>query len=134
MGSLVKIKLDPKKVKELFETSKTQEEYVVGLYKMAIPDWDKVEKVNGFPLVNKKTSRKIFSLAIDFDTAHHKQVMAGGMWMNNGFSSLQDPQDQQQIADWEVIYNPGIIRYIKGGHHGSGKTDSTRAMGKGEQR
>lgn len=33
-----------------------------------------------------------------FDQEHHPDVMNGGLWMNNGFSSDHD----EKMGDWEV--------------------------------
>jgi len=35
---------------------------------------------------------------MDFDQVHHPNVMAGGCWMNTGFSTLQGAK----LRDWEV--------------------------------
>ena len=92
------IKLDPKEVDRAFELSRHQSDVIIWLYQMVFPDWDKIKKVKGFPKINKNTNHKLFSRMIKFDKKHHPNVMPGGIWMNNGFSSLEG----DHLEDWEV--------------------------------
>jgi len=80
------------------------------LYKEVLPDWDRIEKVDGYPQVTKKTNEYIFRKFMDFDDKHHKNVLRGGLWMNNGFGTCSAPDD---LNDWEVFIDPAILKYKK---------------------
>ena len=93
------IKLNRDEVEELFRVSTNQVEVILGLYRMVFSNWDDVIKVDGYPKINEWTNRKLFNLFIEFDHKHHPDVMAAGLWLNNGFSQL-DVGDS--LTDWEV--------------------------------
>jgi hypothetical protein len=44
---------------------------------------------------------------MDFDQVHHPQVMAGGCWMNNGFSTIE----RAKLRDWDVSLEGVAVRY-----------------------
>lgn len=92
------VKLDPDKVRELFETGKDQADVLLALYEMVIPDWKAVERLGGFPTCSYETSVAIAQLFIDFDREHHPRVLPGGLWMNSGFSNLSG----EHLKPWEV--------------------------------
>ena len=87
-------------VKTLFEESKNQHDLLIGLYKMVFPEWNNIEKMNGFPVVNKWTSEELSRLFIQFDREHHPGVINGGLWLDNGFSGFEY---NPPLKDWEVI-------------------------------
>ena len=61
---------------------------LIELYRMVIPEWDKIKKIkNGWPIVSKKTNEYIFRKFMEFDEKHHPKVFKSGLWMNNGFST-----------------------------------------------
>jgi hypothetical protein len=87
-----------KEVDQLFDESDHQGDVLVGLYRMVIRDWDRVVTVGGYPVINEHTGDYITRRFIAFDQKHHPKVLAGGLWMNNGFSTL----DSAHLHDWEV--------------------------------
>jgi hypothetical protein len=92
------MKTNEKEIQKIFEEAENQYEYLIPLYKLAFGDkWDKIEKITGFPRVGKKLSDLIWKLAINFDKKHHPNVIAGGLWMNNGFS-----EGDKDFEDWEI--------------------------------
>ena len=66
---------------------------------MVFPNWDDIEKVDGFPKISSKTNEYLFRKFRTFDREHHPKVMASGLWLNNGFSSL----DGNELKFMEVI-------------------------------
>jgi hypothetical protein len=85
-------------INEVFEDAEHQGEYTIGLYKLAYPTlWDRVLKVNGYPSISKVTAEYIMGKAMEFDKEHHPKVMCGGLWLNNGFSTLDET-----VPDWVV--------------------------------
>lgn len=75
---------------------------VVALYKLVYPDWDKVIKVLGYPRVSEKTNIYIMEQFIKHHDGLH---MAGGTWLNNGFSVGED------IPDWCVKPCDVMVNY-----------------------
>jgi hypothetical protein len=91
------------RIEKVFRDAKHQSDAVIGMYRLVYPDWDAIASVNGYPAVSDATGKCIFALAIAFDQKNHPDVMAGGCWMNHGFST--DPS----IRDWRV--RPAAVTY-----------------------
>ena len=88
-------------IDHIFEDEEEQEKphqanLVVELYRLVFPNWDDIEKVNGFPRCGEVLNKYLFRKFIDFDQKHHPNVMNGGVWMNNGWSA------DEGMGDWEV--------------------------------
>jgi len=98
-------KLKKEEITSVFENSKHQFEYLIGLYKLIVPDFESVRRIDGFPVISVKTNEFITMLAVNFDKEHHPGVFAGGLWLNRGFST-------SDIPDWEFRLNKSHI--IKG--------------------
>ena len=92
------IKVTREEINKIFKEANHQEEIVIGLYKLALPDWDNIKKVNGWPTINKSTNEHLFIKFREFDRKKHPNVIAGGLWLNMGFSSL----DSNYLNDWEI--------------------------------
>lgn len=69
---------------------------VEDLYRLALPDYDRIMKINGFPECGTEVQKLIFKLFFAFDKKHHPKVLPGGCWLNYGFS--QNPE----LAPWEI--------------------------------
>lgn len=99
--------LDRQSVYKLFESSNHQSDVLIGLYKMVIPNWDNIKKLKGWPSINENTWQEICKLFIKFDHKYHPDCLAGGCWMNRGFSI------ENQLGDWQyypiesdkIVYN-----------------------------
>ena len=98
------VTIDKKTINALFEQSERQADYIIGLYKLVYDNWDDIQTVNGFPKVSDDTNKYISTKAIAFDQAYHPNVLAGGGWMNNGFSS------EKGMSDWEVLPAPVTLK------------------------
>jgi len=105
----MKIKLDKTAVKKLFEDNDHQFQVIEGLYRMVYPDYDDIEKLEGWPTITENTNRDISRLFINFDRKHHPNVFNGGLWMNNGFSQMC--AGEFDLEDWEVETSTGKPRY-----------------------
>jgi len=90
-GTLVE--LNRQAVNMVFQNARTQGDYVIGLYRLVYPGWDNIVKVNGFPTVSDTDGAHLFQQAIAFDRREHPDVMAGGAWLNNGFSVSDGVED-----------------------------------------
>lgn len=97
------VQLDPAKVDELFETYQHQADVLVSLYKMVLGDFKLVK--DGFPKANKSTWEYLCNKFIEFDRKNHPKVMAGGLWLNSGFSKGDG------LNDWEIDVSNCKILY-----------------------
>lgn len=84
-------------IDKCFEGKDHQADVVVALYKLAFPNWNSIAKIDGWPKVNKAVNEYIFRKFIEFDEKHHPNVIKGGRWMNNGFSTLDSDH-----LDWQI--------------------------------
>lgn len=101
------VQMSKESVKELFDCEAAmtvekpnQANILILLYKRAYPDFDQKDKVPWdkvpWPKVNNKTWKQICDWFIDFDSKFHPDVMAGGLWLDSGFSV------DDSLPDWEV--------------------------------
>lgn len=95
------IALPKEVIDEIFEAESGaekphQQNVAVALYKIALPNWSDIESIDGWPTVSKPTNEYIFGKFIEFDVRFHKGVMHGGLWMNNGFSTVES----EGLEDW----------------------------------
>jgi len=78
------------------------------LYRTAFPDWDLIEKIDGYPEVSERTNNYIRLKFIALDQLLHPGVLAGGLWMNAGFST------SRQADDWKVYIDNCRCTYKEG--------------------
>ena len=93
-------------LQEIFEESDHQSSVIVKLYKMLFSDWEKIQRIEGFPIIGKALNEYIFNLFVEFDREHHPERFNGGSWINQGFSS-SDHLDPWEISleGCKVIYS-----------------------------
>jgi hypothetical protein len=84
------------RLQEIFEQAEHQERALIALYRMLIPDWERLERLEGFPVVGQEMWQYICQLFIDFDQRNHPHVLNGGLWIHAGFSSSGD------LGPWEI--------------------------------
>lgn len=90
-------KLTKETIDKVFEQFDHQTDVCIGIYKLVFPNWDNIEKVDGWPSISKNTNEYIMRKFISFDRIHHPDVIKGGIWLNYGFSSLNN-----NVPDWMV--------------------------------
>jgi len=84
--------------------------FVCRLYSYALGDlWDKAVQIDGHPRVSPDTWKYICDAAIKIDKEQHPGVLAGGMWLNLGFTTGDMP-------DWEIGFE--TVEKIKVGEEG----------------
>jgi len=86
-------------IESLFEKYEQQGDVLIDLYRLVLPDWDRIENITYSPKIGKRFWRWICQLFIDFDNEHHPEVFKGGIWFNQGFSS------DGNLSDWEISFN-----------------------------
>jgi len=107
-----KVKIFEKEIDQIFEKESEKENpnsqnCLLILYKKAIPDWDNVKHVEGFPNISSKTANFMCEKFIQFDKKFAPpNVMPGGIWINNGFSTMNP-----DVPDWEIWVDESILRY-----------------------
>ena len=84
------------RLQEIFERAEHQSSALVDIYKLIIPDWEQIERLEGYPVVGRGLWQYIANLFIDFDQRNHPQIFNGGLWLNQGFSS------SNEIGPWEI--------------------------------
>lgn len=89
----------------IFEMADEQGDYCMSLYSYAIPNWNAVVSVNGYPKVNPETAEYIFSKAIEYDKVHYPNVVFGGLWLNYGFGV------DKNVEPWVVQYDEDDVQY-----------------------
>lgn len=91
--------LNSDQVKALFASCSSQYDVLIGLYRLALKDWDKIEYIlDGRPHIGSTGWRTIYDLFIKFDKEHHEKedILPGVMWLGQGF--IED----DSLGDWEV--------------------------------
>lgn len=86
-------------IKDLFADNDNQGEVLIGLYKLVLPDWDHIQKLKGFPVCGQDLWMYICDQFIAFDQANHPNCMAGGAWINQGFSS------DRSLQPWSICFD-----------------------------
>ena len=89
----------------IFDRHEHQQDILVDLYKLVLPEWEKISKVTGHPQVNEEMWRFICRLFQDFDQKHHTGCMPGGAWMNWGFSV------DRELKAWTVDFKNCEVEY-----------------------
>ena len=93
---------DEKKLKEhiksIFVKHDHQSDVMVDLYKLVLPDWDKIEKIEVTPEIGQELWKFICREFIEFDRLHHPGCMQGGLWFNCGFSH------SEKLDPWEISF------------------------------
>ncbi len=94
-----------KHIRSIFERHDHQSNVIVDLYKLVLPDWDKIEKVEETPEIGRELWGFICRLFMDFDRKFHPGCMEGGMWLNCGFSC------DSKLDPWEISFDNCKVRF-----------------------
>ena len=87
----------------IFKQHDHQTDVLIDLYKMVLPDWDRIQSIDGHPEAGKDLWKFICNLFIEFDQKHHPKVFKGGIWLNTGFSA------NSNLKPWEISFENSII-------------------------
>lgn len=101
---------DRKRLKEaidaIFVANTNQSDALVEIYKLVFPEWDAIEKINGFPGAGAELWKYICRGFMAFDRKYHPTVFNGGIWMNTGFTS------NTELDPWEISFNNCTVEYM----------------------
>lgn len=95
------------KVRDIFESNTRQDEALVAIYKLVIPEWDSIEKIHGYPEVGEAFWKFVCRGFMEFDRKHHPTVFAGGIWLNTGF------QSNSELDSWELSFQNCKVDYLE---------------------
>lgn len=101
-----KVYLSEPKVDACFEEKTEQAEVWVALYKLVYPGWDKIEQIDGYPACSPHLNDYIFRKFMAFDAKHHPDVLPGGLWINRGWSSIMDEDEEDILGGGYVLPAP----------------------------
>ena len=129
MKPLPLITLDPKALKPVVLAAPTESDALIIIFRVVYQQWDHIEKIGvdendkvtypdghvhyrqSWPACNKATWKAICNWFIELTVelnrkrAFDKQVMAGGVWMNNGFTTTDE-----ELKDWKVRPAPYTLK------------------------
>ena len=89
--------LFPINVDPIFERNCHQTDVFKDLLTLVFPAWDVIERVEGgWPKAGTELAQYLMERFCLFDRVHHPRVIAGGLWMNYGFSH------DDSLDPWEV--------------------------------
>ena len=94
-------------IESIFNRHDHQEDVLIELYKLMLPEWERILKVIGYPEVGNELWRYVCRLFQEFDHKHHPDSMPGGMWMNTGFSA------NSKLSPWEVSFRNCHVEYAQ---------------------
>ena len=72
------VSLPRKRIDELFEGAEHQAEPLIALYRIALPNWDDIESLDGYPAVSDTTWKHISRKFMELDRIHHPDCLQGG--------------------------------------------------------
>jgi hypothetical protein len=93
-------------IDQIFEAHTNQSDALVEIYKLVFPEWDAIEKINGFPKAGAELWKYICRGFMAFDRKHHPNVFNGGIWMNTGFTS------NTELGPWEISFDNCTVEYM----------------------
>jgi len=93
------------RLQQIFEQADHQSSALVRIYQLIFPDWEKIDRLEGFPTVGVELWKYICQLFIQLDQKHHPQVFKGGLWFNSGFSS------SDKLGPWDISLDQCRVIY-----------------------
>jgi hypothetical protein len=93
------------RIRTFFQDHDHQDQILKELYRMVIPDWDKVKEIRGYPEIGDQAWLFICRLFMEFDRDHHPDCLPGGAWTNLGFSA------NTRLGPWDLDYSHCSITY-----------------------
>lgn len=94
----MKTRLNEEMVKALFASCSKEFDVLLGIFKLVIHDWDRVQYVlEGKPSIGEEGWHVIYELFKKFNEEHPgESVFPGGLWLSMGFSI------DKSLEAWEV--------------------------------
>jgi hypothetical protein len=91
------------RILEVFTHNTNQQDVIVDLYKLVLPDWDQIQSLKGHPEVGIELALFICRKFQDFDRQHHPNCMPGGIWLNFGFSV------NRSLEPWGISFENCVV-------------------------
>lgn len=89
-----------------FEKAQVQEEYLLELHRLVIPDWERVVRLEDHVRCSPELWHYLCEKAMAFDRQKHPEALPGGLWLNYGFGA------DESLAGDEIL--PPEVRYEGG--------------------
>ena len=83
-------------LKKLSPNTPTSKTLLLTFTKWFFSNWDEIAKIEGHPKIGLAFWTFVWHRFLDFDRMFHPEVMAGGAWLNWGFSC------DRKLGDWKV--------------------------------
>ncbi len=99
-------RLTREEIDACFEGQTSQTDVLLALHRRVIPNFDGATKVDGYVQCNRAMWVYIAEKFMAFDREHHPNIMAGGAWLNWGFSTA----DARGLPDDEIILPPIVYQ------------------------
>lgn len=99
-----------KTLEDIFEKHDHQKDVLMDIYQLFIPDWHQIERLKSHPSCGHELWKYICQLFVTFDRKFHPHCMAGGLWIDMGFST------DSTLNPWEVNLSQVTVIY-KEVHH-----------------
>ena len=92
-------------IKAVFEKHDHQEKVLIALYRMVLPDWERIKTIKGYPEAGNGLWQYICRNFQEFDRRKHPDCLPAGAWMNWGFSI------NRNLSEWEVSFENCSLIY-----------------------
>ena len=73
-------------IDRIFQESPSQSDALLAIYELFVPEFPNAKKLKGYPSIGDEGWKYICKKFMQLDQKYHPEVMAGGLWMNKGFS------------------------------------------------
>ena len=93
-------------IKTVFNRHDHQQDVLIDLYKLVLPDWDQIKKLRGYPKCGHTLWKLICRSFQEFDQRHHPNCMPAGIWLNAGFASYSS------LLPWSVSLKNCTVEYL----------------------
>ena len=106
------MKIDLGRIKEVARKTTNPNELLVEIYGIVFPDFERIEKIEGWPSISRKCWVEICEMFIHLDRT--TSVTPAFVWMNSGFSAVESLEDTEVDLSSCTVYFKGEGPYKYG--------------------
>ena len=97
----------------IFENHHHQTKVIDQIYRLFVPEWDRLNYIQGYPHSGEDLWKYICELFLEFDREYHPESQPGGIWVSWGFIM------NTTLGPWEVsLEHCSLNYYQERRHHG----------------
>lgn len=94
-----------KRLQEIFDYAGSNQEALIEIYKLVLPDIDSIRRIERHPVCDKNLWIYIWRLFVQLDRKLHPQEFAGAVWINKGFAMNSGlPSWSINLSDCKAVY------------------------------